>query len=194
MNVFTIALMTSTHCEVGWSFQEFCFVIFTLENTGTSVAVKFAAVTVQLDIINISVNACISDNLFLGAHEIAGFCSRTEPPRGCWTNYHGWWRVLKKSVASNCRKNLTSCFCLSTASVLSVVPKLHSCMFLTGCNCHFLILYGYFYEITITLRYDWLKAKTQLFIWCSYHQKYFFEVRIHLKTIFPLSFEHSLQN
>lgn len=57
--------------------------IFTLENTGASVAVKSAAVAMQLDIFNISVGACISDNLFLGAHEIAGFCSRTEPPRGC---------------------------------------------------------------------------------------------------------------
>lgn len=50
-NVFIIAMMTSTHSEVGWSSQEFSFVIFALENSGTSVAVKFAAVTMQLDIL-----------------------------------------------------------------------------------------------------------------------------------------------
>lgn len=56
---------------------------FTLESTVASVAVKFAAVTMQQDIFNIGVNACISDNLFSGAHKIAEFCSHTEPPRGC---------------------------------------------------------------------------------------------------------------
>ncbi|PKU47064.1 hypothetical protein llap_2613 [Limosa lapponica baueri] len=49
---------------------------------------EFSAVTVPLGILNIIVNdshsssACISDNLFLGALKIVGFCSGTEPPRG----------------------------------------------------------------------------------------------------------------
>lgn len=117
--------------------------LFSLENTNAMVAVKFAAVTMQLNIFNRRVkashsSACVSDNLLLGA-------VAQNPLEAAEQIITSGGRCLKKSFASNCRKNLTSCFCLSTTSALSVVPKLHSCMFLTGCNSHFLILYGYFY-------------------------------------------------
>lgn len=85
------------------------------------------------------------------------------------------WRGRIVAVSPNCRINPTSCFCHSNLLPTWVVPKLHSCMLLTGCDCYFLSLYSY-----SLLGYSYFALTFNCFLDVQEDKKFPWMFRVHI--------------